>query len=107
MNSPSPDPPTEAPPHPESSTCVRYKSCDVSPSGKPDSYVTNPSGTIMVWEHNNPSVMCTVGRILPAGHWDSGHSDGIMVMFCDGHVKRMPLGQLRIRNFTYFKDSYE
>lgn len=115
FNSPRPDPDTQAPPKPDPCD-IRAVSPNplqpslgprsVAPKGKPMHYIDAPSGTIFAWEHNNDNVICEMSTTAPF-HWDSGHSAGLNIMFCDGHVKRYNIGQIYVEMFTYWKEESE
>ncbi len=74
---------------------------EIGPVGRPDAVVD--SGTLMLWEHNNPAVYCTTWTTSP-GHWESPHHQGFNGLFCDGHVKRLTLGQITSPLVTYWED---
>jgi prepilin-type N-terminal cleavage/methylation domain-containing protein/prepilin-type processing-associated H-X9-DG protein len=74
---------------------------EIGPVGRPDAAVE--SDTLLLWEHNNPAVYCTTWSSSP-GHWETPHHQGFNGLFCDGHVKRMTLGQIVPRIVTYWDD---
>jgi prepilin-type N-terminal cleavage/methylation domain-containing protein/prepilin-type processing-associated H-X9-DG protein len=85
---------------------------ETAPQGRPDSEVREPSGTLMVWEHNNNASECQNGQDggnteRPAdikGHWSDNHAGGFNALYCDGHVKRLSFRMLRRRDFTIQAD---
>jgi prepilin-type N-terminal cleavage/methylation domain-containing protein/prepilin-type processing-associated H-X9-DG protein len=74
---------------------------EIGPVGQADAVVD--SGTLLLWEHNNPAVYCTTWTTLP-GHWETPHHQGFNGLFCDGHVKRMTLGQIVPSLVSYWDD---
>jgi prepilin-type N-terminal cleavage/methylation domain-containing protein/prepilin-type processing-associated H-X9-DG protein len=78
----------------------------VGPGGAYLASIENPAGAIYAWEHFNESVACTIAS-TSAGHWNTGHTNGITVLWADGHVKRLALGQLFIEMFTYWREPNE
>jgi prepilin-type N-terminal cleavage/methylation domain-containing protein/prepilin-type processing-associated H-X9-DG protein len=84
---------------------------ETSPQGQPDSLVTQPADTLLVWEHINESPDCQTGQtggsadlLAPASsHWEIGHSGGMDALWCDGHVKWMLQTQLRRHLFIIQK----
>jgi prepilin-type N-terminal cleavage/methylation domain-containing protein/prepilin-type processing-associated H-X9-DG protein len=78
----------------------------VTPGGAPLSFIDDTSGTIFAWEHFNPGVNCSTNS-TDTWHWDSGHSGGLNVMYCDGHIKRIQVSQLRLEMLTYWRESYQ
>ena len=85
---------------------------ETSPQGRPDAEVLEPSGTLLVWEHNNNAGECQNGQESgdathpgeTEGHWSDDHSGGFNALYCDGHVKRLTFSQLRRRDFTIQAD---
>ena len=73
----------------------------VGPLSRTDAVVE--TGTLLMWEHNNPAVRCETWSSSP-GHWESAHHKGFNGLFCDGHVKRMSLGNLKDAMLTYWDD---
>lgn len=73
-----------------------------TPLLRTDSQVDS-SNTLIVWEHNSTTAQCNVWSTSP-GHWDTGHQGGFIGLWCDGHVKRMTVGQLQNRYVTYWGD---
>ena len=73
----------------------------VGPTGRSDA-VVDP-GTLLLWEHNNPAVRCNTWSTSP-GHWETPHHAGFNGLFCDGHVKRLTLGQIKPSMVTYWED---
>jgi prepilin-type N-terminal cleavage/methylation domain-containing protein/prepilin-type processing-associated H-X9-DG protein len=78
----------------------------VSPGGAHLSMIANPAGTVYAWEHFNEGVLCTLATTTP-GHWNTGHSNGLTLLWADGHVKRQALGQLFIEMFTFWREPNE
>lgn len=74
---------------------------EIGPVGRPDAAVD--TGTLLLWEHNNPGVYCTTWTSSP-GHWETPHHQGFNGLFCDGHVRRMTLGQIVPSIVTYWED---
>lgn len=64
------------------------------------------AGTLLMWEHNNPAAHCETWPDSP-GHWETIHHKGFNGLFCDGHVRRMSLGNLKNAMMTYWEDSLE
>ena len=87
---------------------------ETSPQGQPDAAVTNPTSTLIMWEHQISAPDCWIGQegddpIRPdptAGteHWDSAHHNGFNALWCDGHVKRMRYGNLLRTYFSIEED---
>lgn len=64
---------------------------------------TVEASTLMMWEHNNPAAHCETWPSTP-GHWETIHHKGFNGLFCDGHVRRMSLGNLSNAMMTYWAD---
>jgi prepilin-type N-terminal cleavage/methylation domain-containing protein/prepilin-type processing-associated H-X9-DG protein len=80
-----------------------------SPMAKPDSYVSQPSDRLIVWDHRR-SPGCSDSRITTPprppwtpftadGHYPPRHGGRMMGLFCDGHVEAIQPAKLRVRNF--------
>nr|WP_309693552.1 prepilin-type N-terminal cleavage/methylation domain-containing protein [Armatimonas sp.] len=63
----------------------------------------NATGTMLMWEHNSTTPACNVWS-TSRGHWDEAHHNGFNALWCDGHVKRYSLGQMRNAFVTYWED---
>ena len=101
--------------------------------GLRDSEVPNPAGTILVWEHFDSAPVMRCGSGQPGGvrnapnpadntpsaptakddngetiehHFQSTHTEGIMMLWCDGHVKWIKYSQLRRWMFTVEEDPF-
>jgi prepilin-type N-terminal cleavage/methylation domain-containing protein len=74
----------------------------VGPIGRPLS-VIDQAETLAIWEHNNPKTHCNMPSNIP-GHWDNVHHKGFNGMFCDTHVKRLALSQVKSSMLTYWQD---
>jgi prepilin-type N-terminal cleavage/methylation domain-containing protein/prepilin-type processing-associated H-X9-DG protein len=85
---------------------------ETSPQGQPDSAVTEPAQTLIVWEHINNASECQVGQpggqgdqLAPAvNHWETAHSGGMNSLWCDGHVKWLLVSQFKRSWFTIQED---
>ena len=89
-----------------------------SPAGCPISYVDNPSGTLLAWEHFERSVVCgrfvsdsvtfvTGAKETTDNHWKGIHNGGFTFIACDGHAKWYRNSQLRTYMFTFWKEANE
>ncbi len=65
--------------------------------------MVDASNTLLVWEHNSISAQCNIWSTAP-GHWDNTHHGGFTTLWCDGHAKRMMVGQLQNKYVTYWAD---
>ncbi len=79
--------------------------------GQPQSKITQPAETLLVWEHINNASECQVGQdgqgntIVPNDkHWEAAHSGGLDTLWCDGHVKWLKVSQFRRAWFTIQED---
>src|SRR5262249_12011572 len=82
---------------------------DGSPMGKPDSFVTQTSERLIIWDHRR-SPGCSDSR-LPApprppwlpftdtSHYPPRHEQGFNGLFYDGHASHLTAAKLRVRNF--------
>jgi len=85
---------------------------ETGPQGQPDAKVPQPANTIIVLEHTNNASECQAGQeggddthlASNPGHWDTGHSGGLDVLWCDGHVRWMLDTQFRRAMFTIQED---
>jgi prepilin-type N-terminal cleavage/methylation domain-containing protein/prepilin-type processing-associated H-X9-DG protein len=73
----------------------------VGPLGRTDGTVD--TNTMLMWEHNAPACWCNLWSSTK-GHWEQAHHDGFNALFCDGHVKRWTLGQVKDSVVTYWED---
>ena len=82
--------------------------CEGSPMAKPDSFVSQTSERLAVWDHRR-SPGCADSR-LPAprppwlpfntdSHYPPRHSDRFNGLFYDGHVQSLRQSELRVHNF--------
>ena len=80
-----------------------------SPMAKPDSFVSQPSERLVIWDHRR-SPGCSDSRVpapprppwLPftdTSHYPNRHGTGFNGMFYDGHVNFLTGTKLRVRNF--------
>lgn len=80
-----------------------------SPMGQKDSYVTQPSERLVVWDHRR-SPGCSDSRIttpprppfVPFNsdtHYPTRHGGRFMGLFYDGHVEALRTNTLRVSNF--------
>ena len=76
------------------------------PFGRKTAQTAQPSGLIMLWEHNSTSVQCNIWSTehdqMP-DHWDASHHGGFNAAFADGHVKRWTLGQMTNQLVCYWE----
>ncbi len=88
---------------------VHFGRPETSPEGHTDAEVSQPSSTLIAWEHQIDAEDCELGQrggdafrpdaAAGVSHWDSAHHGGFNAIWCDGRVKRMRYGDL-LR--TYF-----
>ena len=82
---------------------------DGSPMAKPDSYVTQTSERLIVWDHRR-SPGCSDSRLpspprppwLPftdTSHYPPRHGGGMVSLFYDGHASLLLPQNLRVKNF--------
>jgi len=79
-----------------------------SPMAKPDSFVTQTSDRLIVWDHRR-SPGCSDSRVsaprppwLPftnTSHYPTRHDGKMTALFYDGHAAAVIPAQLRVRNF--------
>ncbi len=80
-----------------------------SPMAKPDSFVSQPSDRLIIWDHRR-SPGCSDSRITTASrppwmpftadsHYPPRHGGRMMCLFYDGHVDGIQPARLRVRNF--------
>jgi prepilin-type N-terminal cleavage/methylation domain-containing protein/prepilin-type processing-associated H-X9-DG protein len=103
----SPSIPTASIPksHPRTTGTGRFRLEMVTPAGAPMSYVDDAAGTILVWEHVEASMLCDKPfSYLNYSHFEGHHTDGLNLLFCDGHVKKYKARQLTQDMFTYWKE---
>jgi prepilin-type N-terminal cleavage/methylation domain-containing protein len=74
----------------------------VGPVGRSLS-VIDTSGTLAMWEHNNPGTICNMPSTT-RGHWDNVHHNGFNGLFCDTHVKRLAISQVTAVMLTHWED---
>jgi prepilin-type N-terminal cleavage/methylation domain-containing protein/prepilin-type processing-associated H-X9-DG protein len=104
-NSPTPDI-ANPPGHPRNPPATSSSIKHITPAGHTLSAIENTSGTILVWEHYTEATSCQTASTV-AGHWNTDHTGGLNLLFCDGHVKRYALGQLFVEMFTFWKEPTE
>lgn len=80
-----------------------------SPMGQRDSFVTQPSSRLIIWDHRR-SPGCSDSRITSPprppwfpfnaeSHYPARHGGRMMGLFYDGHVDPLLTNQLRVLNF--------
>jgi prepilin-type N-terminal cleavage/methylation domain-containing protein/prepilin-type processing-associated H-X9-DG protein len=79
-----------------------------SPMGKPDSFVTQTSERIIVWDHRRSPGCADFRASAPRlpwmpftaeSHYPTRHSGRFNALLYDGHVQAMKQVELRLRNF--------
>ena len=80
-----------------------------SPMARPDSFVTEPSLRLTVWDHRR-SPGCSDSRLPTSprppwtpftadSHYPARHAGRMMGLFYDGHVEALQPAKLRVQNF--------
>jgi prepilin-type N-terminal cleavage/methylation domain-containing protein/prepilin-type processing-associated H-X9-DG protein len=80
----------------------------VTPAGAPLNYVENTAGTILIWEHSESGPWCDkTPNYLNYSHFETVHTGGANVLFCDGHSKQMNPRALKQSMFTFWREADE
>jgi len=83
--------------------------CTGSPMGKPDSFVTETSDRLIIWDHRrSPGCADSTVSVPPrapwlpftnTSHYPDRHAGRMNGLFYDGHVMALRPAQLRVKNF--------